>query len=100
MVKNSGFAGNRFDKHPKAVATVSAALTGVVCCKMIGAYKKASFPGWAMLFAGAVSNTLERVLKGYVTDYIRIGKYEYNVADLMIYTGIAIIIGGELWEER
>ncbi len=98
MVKNSGFAFNRFDKHPKLVAAVSAAATALVGYKAFTCRKDETFYGWALLFLGAVSNTGERLLKGYVTDYIKIGKYEYNVADLMIFTGTALIIKGELWK--
>ncbi len=99
MVKNSGFAFNRFDAHPKAVAAVSVLATALVGCKAYLERDDESFPGWALLLCGAVSNTAERVFKGYVTDYIKIGRYEYNAADFMIFAGIALIIKGELWKE-
>ena len=102
MVKNSGFAFNRFDRHPKAVAAVSAAATALVGIKTYLGRNDSDFLGWLLLFCGALSNTGERIFKGYVTDYIRIGKYEYNVADFLIFTGTAFILKGELgklWKE-
>ena len=103
MVKNSGFAFNRFDSHPRAVAAVSAAATVLVGVKTFLSRDEKSFPGWLLLFCGALSNTGERLFKGYVSDYIRIGKYEYNVADFLIFLGTGIIITeelkGELWKE-
>ncbi len=99
MVKNSGFAFNRFDAHPKAVAAVSVLATACVGYKTFMKRNDESFFGWALLLCGAVSNSAERIFKGYVTDYIKIGRYEYNAADFMIFIGSALIIKGELWKE-
>ncbi|MCR5527172.1 MAG: signal peptidase II [Lachnospiraceae bacterium] len=95
IVRNKGFAANRFDEHSNVVAAVSAALTSVIGIGLVMSpedTKGLSFEklGWALIFGGAVSNTVDRLKKRYVVDYIPIGKYVYNIGDFFIYIGAAM----------
>ena len=51
---------------------------------------------WTLIFAGAVSNIGERIILGYVRDFIYISFYKwtgvYNVADFYIILGIVILL--------
>jgi lipoprotein signal peptidase len=51
---------------------------------------------WTMIFAGAASNIGERILLGYVRDFIYISLYKwtgvYNAADGYIIAGIIILL--------
>ncbi len=101
ITKNRGFALNRMDRYPKAVAAVSLALTAVTATGLFNTEKhKAAF---ALVLGGALSNTCDRLFKGYVTDYIRIGNVVYNISDFAIFAGTAMyvcrIIGEEIWEK-
>lgn len=57
--------------------------------------------GFSMIFAGAIGNFLDRLQRGYVTDFVNMGindtirfNYNYNVADACITVGITIIAIG------
>ncbi|MBR1523404.1 MAG: signal peptidase II [Lachnospiraceae bacterium] len=86
-VKNYGFACNKMDKYPKAVACVSAALTGMLAVSMAFAPERMKLP-MAMILGGALSNSADRLIRGYVVDYIPMGKKYYgNISDLAIMLG-------------
>ena len=89
-VKNYGFAGNRMDKYPVAVAYVSAVLTGVMTVALAAAPERMKLP-MALILGGALSNTADRLLRGYVVDYIPMGKKYYgNISDFAIFLGSGI----------
>ena len=98
VIYNKGFAANRFERSPKAVACVSAAMTAVFLLTAArgraggetGAHKAGQGPGDAFILGGALSNTYERIVHGKVTDYIPLGRYVYNIADLAIYAGCVL----------
>lgn len=51
----------------------------------------------ALQLGGAVGNLIDRISRGYVTDFISIGKFAvFNVADSSISIGVAILLIG-LW---
>ena len=47
---------------------------------------------WAFILAGAVSNVGERVILGFVKDWIYIGNGIFNIADGYILVGIIILL--------
>lgn len=53
--------------------------------------------GWCFIFAGAVSNIGERILLGYVRDFIPLFGGILNLADLLILGGIALLLYQELF---
>ncbi len=53
---------------------------------------KISVTAWTFILAGAVSNISERLLLGYVRDFIYILTGIFNLADLSILLGIAILL--------
>ncbi len=89
-VRNYGFVGNRMDRYPKAVACVSAALTGVMAVALAAAPDRLKLP-MALILGGALSNTADRVIRGYVVDYIPMGKKYYgNLSDFAIFAGAGL----------
>lgn len=50
------------------------------------------FAGWIMILSGAVSNVGERIILGYVRDWIYIGSGVFNLADGYIVIGIFILL--------
>lgn len=88
-VKNYGFAYNRYDRHPKEVALVSAALTGLMCAATALSSEELRCP-MSLILGGALSNTADRLIRGYVVDYIPMGRKMYgNISDLAIFAGAA-----------
>ena len=53
---------------------------------------KANFFAWLVILAGAGSNVGERVVLGYVRDWIYIGNGVFNFADGYIIAGLLILI--------
>jgi signal peptidase II len=48
-------------------------------------------------FGGALGNLTDRLLIGYVTDFISVGTFPvFNIADASISTGVVVLIGG-MW---
>ncbi len=51
--------------------------------------------------AGAAGNLIDRLYRGYVTDFISIGKFPvFNVADSCITLGVVVLLIGMWVEER
>lgn len=47
---------------------------------------------WSMIFAGAISNLLDRVIYSQVVDYFVVGTAIINIGDIMIVVGLGIYI--------
>lgn len=69
--------------------------------------QKFSMIGFTMVLGGALGNLVDRIMRGYVTDFISMGfnetirfPYHYNIADASITIGIVVIaIGVFLFKE-
>lgn len=54
-----------------------------------------------MMLAGAVGNLIDRLTVGHVTDFISVGSFAvFNVADMSITCGVAVLILGVWLQER
>ncbi len=50
--------------------------------------------GFALLLAGAVGNVLDRVVRGYVVDFVHLTHWPvFNVADVLIVVGALLLLG-------
>ena len=47
---------------------------------------------WSMVFAGAISNLLDRIIYGQVVDYFLIGTAVINISDVLIIGGLVIYL--------
>ncbi len=47
--------------------------------------------GWALLFAGGLSNIGERIILGYVRDYFLVFNGVFNLADFFIIVGVVLV---------
>ena len=63
--------------------------------------QRLSMIGFTMVLGGAMGNLVDRIMRGYVTDFISMGfnetirfPYNYNIADASITIGICIIAIG------
>ncbi|MEW1882897.1 signal peptidase II, partial [Rhodococcus sp. NPDC080181] len=55
----------------------------------------------ALILAGALSNVLDRLVDGAVTDYFHTGWWPtFNLADIYITCGVVLMIGAALARER
>jgi len=55
----------------------------------------------SLQMAGAAGNLIDRIFRGYVTDFISIGRFPvFNVADSCITMGVVVLLIGMWVEER
>lgn len=54
--------------------------------------EKFSFLGITLVLGGVISNLLDRLLKGAVLDYFKLGNLFFNLADIAIIMGLIIYI--------
>jgi len=81
----------------------------VVIAAILFYFPKVPFQDWslraslALLAGGILGNTIDRVVQGYVTDFLAVGPiYVFNLADLSNLAGVVILligIGMEEWQK-
>lgn len=64
----------------------------VYCLKNYQKFSKQQSLAWVVIFSGAVSNIGERIILGYVRDWIFILNGVLNLADFYILLGILILL--------
>ena len=68
----------------------------VYCVKHFSKFSNLQIFAWLLILSGAVSNIGERIVLGYVRDFIYISFYKwtgiYNVADGYIIAGIILLL--------
>lgn len=74
-------------------------LVGVTLMMLRGRSSGPAFAGLCLIWAGGVSNLLDRVLQGTVVDFLNLGLGPvrtgiFNVADVAIVTGMALVLAG------
>lgn len=93
---NKGIPLNKFDKHTKEITALSAGiLAGHAMNTGISALTEddtSADIANTLILAGALSNVYDRVKRGYVVDYLKIGRKRaiYNLSDFMIIGGALV----------
>lgn len=68
-------------------------LTPIILILLLGEAERRStshiWYAWYVVFFGALSNLVDRVVYGFVIDYLRIGTSIINLADILVLVGIA-----------
>lgn len=101
-VHNKGMMLNMMDQHPHAVRTISFAATILVLLYQMLLFRHKGHIqeklGTALIAGGAVSNTYDRMQRGYVVDYIgfakvgkKLAKITYNLGDFAIFAGTVLV---------
>ena len=94
--RNPGIAGGGLagSAVPAAVAATVAVLGMLIFLARNGAAARSVLIGFGLLIGGGMGNLLDRVRHGYVTDYILHGNQVFNLADVAIFVGSVVIVGG------
>lgn len=109
-VHNKGFAFHKGDKYPYTVRLVSGIVCGIVGIYSMLTWKKSrSFGkkiGVSLAFAGALSNTYDRLVRKHVVDYLgfrtkwkKFNQITFNLGDLFIFLGSIILLMAELFHK-
>jgi signal peptidase II len=101
-----GFLSLGADLPPLVRTAVFTVATGLLLLALAGLAVRAGWTGWrafglSLFLAGGMSNWIDRVLRGSVVDFMNIGVGPlrtgiFNVADVAILAGAAILIVAEL----
>lgn len=107
LLHNSGVALGALEKNPKLVLALNSALLGVAggeFVRMLKAEKETVAKiGLALIIGGGASNLIDRIQRGYVTDYFSIDagerfkklrKIVFNCSDFCVFAGILCYIQG------
>lgn len=84
-------------RAPSVLVALSAmALAGVLVAWIAAARKATSViqhVGFALIFAGALGNVVDRAMRGYVVDFIHVARWPvFNVADIAVCVGIGVLL--------
>jgi signal peptidase II len=88
-IAGGGWAGNAI---PAALAATVAVLGMLLFLARNGAAGRPVLIGFGLLIGGGMGNLLDRVIHGYVTDYILHGNQVFNLADVAIFAGSVVIV--------
>lgn len=95
---NKGIPLNKFSDRTKEITALSAAvLTGQIINSIsTAAAAEDGVLDFAntLITAGALSNTYDRISRGYVVDYLKVGRKKaiYNLSDFMIIGGVILTV--------
>lgn len=85
----------------KIIVAVAMVLIFFIMISINPKKQKLSMIGFTMILGGALGNLVDRIMRGYVTDFISMGfnetirfPYHYNIADASITIGIVVIAIG------
>jgi signal peptidase II len=106
-VENTGAFLSLGSRLPETVrSAIFIGLNGVVLLVVAIVAIRNRWSGWlgygaALLVAGGFSNWIDRATSGYVVDFMNVGigalrTGVFNVADMAIMAGVAMLIAGEL----
>lgn len=110
-VHNKGLALNRLDTRPDLVKNLSFVGTVAAFLYELWLFRKPGNHmgklGLALMSGGAVSNTFDRIKRGYVVDYIgfpfkkeKLAQVTYNIGDLAIFIGAILICIGNFGKRK
>jgi signal peptidase II len=101
-VQNSGIAFGLFSSATPLVIV----LTGIAVAWMLLFFSRSARrhpvlpPALGLVIGGSISNLVDRVRLGHVTDFIDIRYWPaFNLADTFIVLGVAILFAGLLWTD-
>lgn len=110
-VHNKGMAFNFAQEHPEKVKVVSGIACGLVGIFSVFIWIKETCPwkklGASLAFAGAISNTYDRFVRGHVVDYFsfrskwkKLARLTFNLGDIFLLLGSLILTAAELYRNK
>jgi signal peptidase II len=105
-----GFLGVGGDLHPGLRMSLFTVATGAMLLGMVAAAVRwqmsgAALLGLALFVAGGASNWIDRLIRGFVIDFLNVGVGPvrtgiFNVADVAIMAGAALMLLAEIQSAR
>lgn len=104
LLENKGAASGILSAHPRFLKGISAVML-CFCALVLGKERQKgkitmAGIGYALILGGGLSNFIDRLRKGSVTDYIRFPKFPvkkisnlvFNLSDFAIFTGVFCLL--------
>lgn len=97
-VKNTGAAFSLFQQHTTFLIAISVVILVAFLSFILGIINKIKYPDlilYAFMLAGVFCNLFERIIDGFVTDYIRLNFVTFpifNLSDVFINIGAFLVI--------
>jgi signal peptidase II len=102
---NDGLAFGRLSDHPKLIKWGNLGMLGSIILYFIWLLahpgQRLKKAGLGMMIGGGLSNEIDRIQKGYVTDYVsiqsrfaKIKRIVFNISDFFIFAGSILYILG------
>lgn len=97
-VKNTGAAFSLFQQHTTFLIVISVVILVAFLSFILGIINKIRYPDlilYAFMLAGVFCNLFERIIDGFVTDYIRLNFVTFpifNLSDVFINIGAFLVI--------
>ena len=110
-VYNKGFAFHTLEEKSSTVKWISLGVCGMIAGYVLRVWKTSSCiiknTAAALVLAGGISNTYERVKKSYVVDYFgfrtknkKFNRVTFNLGDMFIFLGGIVLMIAELIKEK
>ncbi len=97
LVHNTGAAFGLFQRWTWIFVAVSLVTCGIILWSLRQERRGSPSIALALILGGAVGNLIDRVVRGYVVDFIDLRVWPvFNVADSAITIGVAMILWGML----
>ena len=95
LYRNHGVSFSLFGQSPRLVLICSLTMWVIIVSIALYSSSIRSRSGFALLIAGATGNLLDRLMYGYVIDWLYIGVY-INIADIALCLGAIMLMKAEL----
>lgn len=98
--ENTGVAFSIPIPHTIAALLTPIFLIGLFSFFLQRSHSELALIGGVLLFCGAISNYIDRILHGFTIDYLRIYTSVINTADVLIVLGVFLFLWGEKKERK
>ncbi|MDR1778543.1 MAG: signal peptidase II [Clostridiales Family XIII bacterium] len=104
---NTGVAFSMLREHPNVILWIQAALLALIAVGLGLLLRRGNVPWYyvvslGMMLGGGAGNLIDRLARGYVTDFIKVGDSFaiFNLADAALTGGCGLLIIGLIVAER
>jgi signal peptidase II len=98
---NTGAAFSMLNEQPQLLTLITSVIFGILLAYGLGRsrFLAGEVPAFALILGGALGNLTDRFLWGKVTDFLDVIAIHYpifNIADTLIFMGVALLIYAHL----
>lgn len=92
LVKNPGISFGILSTQPILILIMTIALSALIGYAFIRADSNIEKFCWMLILVGAIGNIIDRLVWGYVIDYLDVNYFVCNLADIFIFIGAMLLL--------